>query len=98
MIVEFDEQTGQVSVQFPDVWLGIYPKGHKIVDGKDSFYNGAFLIRRGNEHVHLNAFDVGDLRRFLADPRVSDVLNRLTDEHVQTNFLRSLILLRGDDD
>ena len=77
MIVEHDEITGQLSAQFPDIWCGIYPKGHKIEDGKDKFYNGALLVRKGNEHLHLNAFDIGDLLRFLADERVTGVRDNL---------------------
>lgn len=92
MIIELDEITGQISAQFPDIWVGIYPKGHKIEEGKDKFYNGACLIRKGNEHLHLNAFDLGDLLRFLADDRVNDIRDNLNTEHIAANLLRSVLL------
>ena len=101
MIIEYDEITGQISAQFPDVFFSLYPAGHRVADGKDSYYRGALTISRGSERVHLNAFDIGDLETFLADERVLGVRKVMTKEHIASNMLRSILLesrLGGDGD
>jgi len=102
MIVEFDEPTGRVSAQCPDIHLALYPAGHKLKDGKDDFYRGAFVVSRGSERVHLNALDITDLFAFFAlditdlfaffdDAKVADVRKVMTKEYVATNLLRMLV-------
>ena len=93
MNVDYDEATGQVAAQFPDIYCALYPAGHRTTeDGKDDFYRGALTISHGKERVHLNALDIGDLLVFLADARVIEVRKIMTKEHVATNLLRSLLL------
>ena len=102
MNLDYDEETGAVSAQFPDIWISLYPSGIKHLPlGKKEHYRGALLIRKGDEHIHLNALDIGDLLLFLDHGFVKKVRQRMTDEYVKENLLRSMILranLLGEDD
>ena len=93
MRLEYDEATGQVSAQCPDIYLALYPAGHRTSPtGKDDYYRGAMTITKGSERIHLNALDIGDVEAFLDEPRVHDVRQIMTKEHVATNLLRALLL------
>ena len=90
MILEYDEPTGRISAQAPDIFLSLYPAGHKLKDGKDDYYRGALTISRGSERVHLNALDITDLLTFLGEDRVKAVRAIMTKEHTATNLLRMI--------
>lgn len=95
MRLEFDEATGQISAQCPDVYLALYPAGHRVSEtGKDDYYRGALSITKGSERIHLNALDIGDVLAFLHEERVGSVRSIMTKEHVATNLLRALLLER----
>ena len=91
MIIDYDEPTGRASAQCPDIHLALYPAGHKLKDGKDEFYRGAFVVSRGSERVHLNALDITDLFAFFDDPKVVEVRKVMTKEFVSMNLLRMLV-------
>ena len=95
MDIVVDEETGAHSAQFPDIWLSIYPAGvkHEPVTGKADHYRGALLIRKGEEHVHLNAFDIDDLLRFIADKRIQTAKRVMTEQHVKMNLIRTMLAL-----
>lgn len=94
MRVEYDEETHKAESQFPDIYISIYPAGHRVdpLTGKDEHYRGALLIKHGSEKIHLNALDIGDVLSFLTDPMVDKVRQTMTDEHISTNLLRAIIM------
>ena len=93
LITTFDNESGQISCQMPDVWLALHPAGTKhTAGGLEEHYNGALVIVKGTEKVHLNALDIADLLTFLSDDAVDKVRQKMSEEHIITNLLRSVLL------